>query len=82
MRGILHAGDNDSTGAIGGAWFGAFYGFDGVYEKNYREVEDNGKLRIIGEQIYQAVCNWLKTMITIFYVSSNFSKNNKILIFF
>jgi len=38
LRGILHAGDNDSTGAIGGAWFGAYFGFDGVYEKNYREV--------------------------------------------
>jgi len=32
LRGILHA---DSTGAIGGAWFGSLYGFNGVYEKNY-----------------------------------------------
>ena len=26
-RGIFHGGDNDSTGCIGGTWFGAYYGF-------------------------------------------------------
>lgn len=30
LRGILHGGDNDSTGTIGGAWFGALYGFQSV----------------------------------------------------
>ena len=25
-RGVLHGGDNDSTGAIAGAWYGALYG--------------------------------------------------------
>jgi ADP-ribosylarginine hydrolase len=29
LRGVLHGGDCDSTGAIGGAWFGAMYGFHG-----------------------------------------------------
>lgn len=33
LMGILHAGDNDSTGAIGGAWFESLYGFNGVNEK-------------------------------------------------
>ena len=27
LRGVLHGGDNDSTGTIAGAWFGAMYGF-------------------------------------------------------
>ena len=27
LRGILHGGDNDTTGTIAGAWFGALYGF-------------------------------------------------------
>jgi len=27
FQSILHGGDNDSTGTIAGAWFGAFYGF-------------------------------------------------------
>lgn len=29
-RAMLHGGDNDSTGAIAGAWFGAYYGYKGV----------------------------------------------------
>lgn len=43
-RAMLHGGDNDSTGTIAGAWYGALKGFDGVYEKNYRHIEDNKKL--------------------------------------
>jgi ADP-ribosylarginine hydrolase len=40
MRGMLHGGDNDSTGTIAGAWYGAMKGFDGVFEKNYMNIED------------------------------------------
>ncbi|EGC34471.1 hypothetical protein DICPUDRAFT_34975 [Dictyostelium purpureum] len=36
---ILHGGDNDSTGAIGGAFFGALYGLNGVPEVNYKSLE-------------------------------------------
>jgi len=35
MRGVLHGGDNDSTGAIAGACFGALYGFTGVPKCHY-----------------------------------------------
>jgi len=31
---MLHGGDNDSTGTIAGAWYGALYGFRGVSEEN------------------------------------------------
>jgi len=48
----LHGGDNDSTGAIGGAWFGAIHGFNGVPEKNYKEVENNGTLKLLGEKLH------------------------------
>ena len=34
-RGMLHGGDNDSTGCIAGAWFGALYGFNSVPKTNY-----------------------------------------------
>jgi len=40
MRGVLHGGDNDSTGAIACAWFGALYGFTGVPECNYKVSTD------------------------------------------
>jgi len=35
MRAVLHGGDNDSTGAIACAWFGALYAFTGVPECHY-----------------------------------------------
>lgn len=38
-RGILHGGDNDTTGAICGAWFGALYGYRGVPRCNYEALE-------------------------------------------
>ena len=34
-RGMLHGGDNDSTGVIAGACYGAMFGFNGVPQKNY-----------------------------------------------
>lgn len=37
---MLHGGDNDSTGTIAGAWYGALYGFDNVYELNYEKMEN------------------------------------------
>lgn len=47
LRGILHGGDNDSTGTIAGAWFGAYYAFKGVPAGHYEEVEDYSKLKIL-----------------------------------
>ena len=52
LRAILHGGDNDSTGTIAGAWFGANYGFKGVPANHYDELEDNLKLKIYGEQLF------------------------------
>lgn len=52
LRGILHGGDNDSTGTIGGAWFGAFYGLKGVPKCHINELEDHKKLSILGEKLY------------------------------
>ncbi len=50
--GILHGGDNDSTGAIGGAWYGAVYGFNGVPSNHYQDLEYLDRLKELGEQIY------------------------------
>lgn len=49
LRGILHGGDNDSTGTIAGAWFGAYYGLKGVPTNHYKELEDIKKLEYLGE---------------------------------
>jgi ADP-ribosylarginine hydrolase len=38
LRGILHGGDNDSTGTIAGAWYGALYGLNNVPSKHYAKV--------------------------------------------
>jgi ADP-ribosylarginine hydrolase len=52
LRGILHGGDNDSTGAIGAAWFGAFYGFKGVPEINYKNIEYRDRLEKLANELY------------------------------
>ena len=36
---MLHGGDNDSTGAIAGAWWGAKYGLSLVTSNNYNNIE-------------------------------------------
>lgn len=48
LRAMLHGGDNDSTGTIAGAWFGALYGFKGVSKLNMDEVEGKEKARKYG----------------------------------
>lgn len=53
LRGILHGGDNDSTGTIAGAWFGALYGFKGVPERHYKQVEDNQALINLAQRLYK-----------------------------
>ena len=50
-RGILHGGDNDSTGTIAGAWFGALYGLERVEADNWSGVEDRVKLENIGRSL-------------------------------
>lgn len=50
--GILHGGDNDSTGCIGGAWFGALYGFASVPKINLEHLEYRDRLETLGKQLY------------------------------
>ena len=35
----LHFGDNDSTGAIVGSWYGAIYGFDQFDQEKLKQLE-------------------------------------------
>ena len=53
LRGVLHGGDNDSTGTIAGAWFGATYGFNDVTKSNYQEVEDCKKIIAYANELYK-----------------------------
>ena len=39
LSAMLHGGDNDSTGAIAGAWWGAIYGLRDVPRCNYANLE-------------------------------------------
>lgn len=48
-RGILHSGDNDSTGVMIGAWFGALYGFQGVPDNHHQNLEYRKRLKRAGE---------------------------------
>lgn len=41
----IHSGDNDSTGAVAGAWFGAAYGMAGAPSRHVDEVEYSARLR-------------------------------------
>ena len=50
-RAILHGGDNDSTGTIAAAWFGALYGLENVPKSNWINVEDRIKLENYGTTI-------------------------------
>ena len=43
-RGILHSGDNDSTGVMAGCWFGARFGFVGVPDNHYKKLEYRDRL--------------------------------------
>ncbi|KAF0974415.1 hypothetical protein FDP41_006447 [Naegleria fowleri] len=52
-RGVLHGGDNDSTGCIAATWFGAFYGFpDKKYEKNWKNIEYYDRIAKVANELY------------------------------
>lgn len=44
LRGVLHGGDNDSTGTICCAFYGALAGFLKVNKKNYQGLEEFPKI--------------------------------------
>lgn len=50
---MLHGGDNDSTGTIVGAWYGALYGFSEVYPENYEHSERRKDIEQLGAEIYK-----------------------------
>eukprot|EP01012_Entosiphon_sulcatum_P027215 TRINITY_DN327_c0_g1_i2.p1 TRINITY_DN327_c0_g1~~TRINITY_DN327_c0_g1_i2.p1 ORF type:complete len:409 (+),score=61.19 TRINITY_DN327_c0_g1_i2:38-1264(+) len=50
-RGILHGGDSDSTGSIGAAWFGSLYGFEGVPQNHYEQLEFRNELEALAEKL-------------------------------
>ena len=52
-HGMLHSGNNDSTGVIGGFCFGAMYGTRKVPRTNYKNVEYKGRLEKSGESLYK-----------------------------
>lgn len=45
-RGALHGGDSDSTGAIGAAWFGVLYGYNGVPNNHYKGLEYLKRIKV------------------------------------
>jgi ADP-ribosylarginine hydrolase len=52
-RGVLHYGDNDSTGTICLAWYGALYGLPSKeYEGNYKTIEYHDELVDLANKIY------------------------------
>lgn len=51
-RGILHSGDNDSTGVMAGCWFGAMYGFLGVPDNHHKKLEYRKRLEKAGEKLF------------------------------
>ncbi|XP_007888806.1 protein ADP-ribosylarginine hydrolase [Callorhinchus milii] len=52
-RGVFHGGDNDSTGAIAAAWWGAMYGFQEVPKSNFENLEYKQRLVTLGEKLYE-----------------------------
>jgi ADP-ribosylarginine hydrolase len=52
LRGMLHGGDSDSTGAIAAAFYGAYYGFEGVSENNHAYVEFRDELVFLGKSLH------------------------------
>ncbi|XP_078285752.1 ADP-ribosylhydrolase ARH1-like [Rhinoraja longicauda] len=51
-RGVFHGGDNDSTGAIAAAWWGAMYGFHQVPTPNYKGLEYRSRLETVADKLF------------------------------
>uniref|UniRef100_A0A8C5SKN8 ADP-ribosylhydrolase ARH1 n=1 Tax=Laticauda laticaudata TaxID=8630 RepID=A0A8C5SKN8_LATLA len=52
LRSFFHGGDSDSTGVIAACWWGAMYGFKGVSEKNYKNIEYKDRLKKVAKELY------------------------------
>jgi hypothetical protein len=53
LRGVLHGGDNDSTGVLIGAWYGATYGFAGVPVGHYQQLEYHDRMVGLAQALYE-----------------------------
>ena len=54
-RAVIHGGDNDSTGTIACAWWGALHGFRGVPSCNWKHTEGVKTSRNLGLSLLEAV---------------------------
>jgi len=53
-RGVLHYGDNDSTGTICCAWYGAAYGYpDAKYKNNWEGIEYESRLIGLADRLFE-----------------------------
>lgn len=62
----MHGGDNDSTGCIGAALYGALYGFEGVPSCNYRSLEYRQRSEEDAKKLFQksqSLSHWTNGMI-------------------
>ena len=53
--GVLHFGDNDSTGAIVGSWYGALIGYQDFNKEKMKQLEFYNELNKISEKIYNKI---------------------------
>eukprot|EP00002_Diphylleia_rotans_P011572 TRINITY_DN2284_c0_g2_i3.p1 TRINITY_DN2284_c0_g2~~TRINITY_DN2284_c0_g2_i3.p1 ORF type:complete len:366 (+),score=81.91 TRINITY_DN2284_c0_g2_i3:46-1143(+) len=52
-RGALHSGDSDSTAYIGACWWGLVYGFEGVPQNHYKQLEYLDRLLETGTNLHR-----------------------------
>ncbi len=50
---MLHVGDSDTTGAIAGAWYGAYYGMEKVPANNFVELEMKVKIDALARELFE-----------------------------
>jgi len=56
-HGMLHSGDNDSTGVISGFCYGAMHGIQDVPSLNYKSLEYKDRLLNAGEKLFELASN-------------------------
>eukprot|EP00105_Crassostrea_gigas_P039197 XP_019923345.1 PREDICTED: uncharacterized protein LOC105329631 isoform X2 [Crassostrea gigas] len=54
-RAMFHGANGDNTGVIAACWYGAMYGYHGVPEGNFKNVEYHGRLVEQGRLLYELV---------------------------
>ena len=60
LHGMLHGGDNDSSGVIAGFCYGAMYGMDSVPSNNHSKVEKRDRLVKCGKDLFQLATPYLE----------------------